>query len=246
MDEIATNHHADLEWSGVMSQIRLAMARCQAHPSHTVVLVPYAQLMQEAKNAWLKAWPGAQFVPRFETTLNWTRSLGGFEPAGDDIRQDAAPDILTAANLLVRAGLKEHQSVLAPRLMEAAWSLSKVAAAEHPEERLAWGASQGVGLANATNLGMDAPALALEVSVARIALAWAASSTYATDLLFGARPELLIVIDGFLAEPLANSLRQRAGNRGVRMSMHTASLPLTGSPVFHPALASLSRLMGRP
>ena len=236
MNEIASIHHADLAWAAVTNQIRTEMALRQVHPAHTVVLVPYAQLMQAAKSAWLKGAPGAQFVPRFETTLNWTRALGGFEPTGDDIRQDAALDVLTAADLLVRAGLKDHQSVLAPRLMEAAWSLAKVAAAVPPEERLAWGGRLGAGLANVAVLGMEAPALALEVTVARIALAWAASSGYATDVLFEAQPGLLVVIEGFLTEPLAMTLRQRMGDRGLGISLKIDGSDPPRPPQLHPAL----------
>jgi ATP-dependent helicase/nuclease subunit B len=215
MNDIAKKHHAAVAWASVMGRIRQEMGSRGAHPAQTVVLVPYAQLMQEARNAWTASSEGAHFVPRFETTMNWTRSLGGFEPSGDDIRLDAAVDTLTAASLLVRAGLAEHQTVLAPRLMEAAWSLAGVAAATAPSERAAWGLDLVLALA----AGMDSPVLALEAAVARLALAWAASSSYPSDLLFAAEPGLLVVLEGFSAEPLARALQLRLGERGVGLQL---------------------------
>ena len=216
MNDIAKKHHADGAWASVMARIRHEMARRGAHPAQTVVLVPYAQLMHEARSAWSADRNAAHFVPRFETTMNWTRSLGGFAASGDDIRLDAAVDALTAAALLVRAGLAGHQTVLAPRLMEAAWSLGGVAAATAPAERVAWGLSLGQALA----AGMDSPVLALEAAVARIAVAWAASSSYPSDLAFDAQPGLLVVLEGFQTEPLARALQLRLGERGVSLPLH--------------------------
>ena len=215
MNDIAKKHHAAVAWASVMARIRQEMASRRAHPAQTVVLVPYAQLMQEAKSAWSASSEGAHFVPRFETTMNWTRSLGGFVASGDDIRHDAAVDVLTAASLLVRAGLAEFQTVLAPRLMEAAWGLAGVAAATAPSERAAW----GLGLGQVLAAGMDSPVLALEAAVARIALAWAANSSYSSDLLFAAEPGLLVVLEGFQTEPLARALQLRLGQRGVGLPL---------------------------
>ena len=208
-----------------MARIRQEMARRGVHPAQTVVLVPYAQLMQEAKRAWSADRDGAHFVPRFETTMNWTRSLGGFAASGDDIRLDAAMDALTAASLLARAGLADYQTVLAPRLMEAAWGLAGLAAATAPSERAAWGLQLGPALA----AGMDSPVLALEAAVARIALAWAANSSYPSDLLFAAQPGLLVVLEGFSAEPLARALQLRLGERAVSLPL---DLPMEGSAEF--------------
>ncbi len=222
MAEIVKKHHADQAWDGVIGQIRAEMVRRQLHPSHVVVLLPYAQLMQEAHKAWLRgpdgeaaAGPEAQFLPRFETSMNWTRSLGGFAPGPDDIRQDAAHDVLTAASMLSRAGLGAHQEVLAGRLMQAAWSLARLAAAVPPVERAQWAA----GLAGPLASGLEATVLALELATARIALAWAASSSYPTDELFSASPELLVVVQGFQAEPVAQALLQRLAERAIALSL---------------------------
>lgn len=203
-----------------MGQIRNEMARRQVHPSRVVVLLPYAQLIQEARSAWLRASEAAQFpphfLPRFETTMNWTHRLGGFEPAADDVRLDAGRDVLTAASLLTRAGLGQHQGVLAGRLMEAAWSLARVAAAVAPGERAQWGATLGATLV----ASLDAPVFALEAAIARIALAWVASSAYPSDSVFAAHPDLLVLLQGFQAEPMARALQQVLGERALSLSLY--------------------------
>ena len=219
MNDIAKKHHATVAWASTLARVRQEMADRGVHPAQTVVLVPYAQLMHEASSAWAAASEGAHsiphFIPRFETTMNWTRSLGGFAPGGDDIRHDAAIDLLTASSLLVRAGLAAHVGLLAPRLREAALSLAGVAAATAPAERAAWGMALGQALV----AGMDTPVLALEAAVARIALAWAASSSYVSDALFAAEPGLLVVLEGFQAEPLTRALRLRLGERGISLPL---------------------------
>lgn len=205
-----------------MGQLRAEMRRRQVHPSRTVVLVPYAQLMQEAHNAWLRGSESsqtqAQFLPRFETTLNWTRGLGGFEPSGDDLRLDPARDALTATSLLARAGLAAQHKVLVARLLEAAWSLTRIAAAQPPRTRTQWGSELG----NTLLAGMDSPLLALEAATAHLALAWAASSSYATDSVFSATPDLLVVLQGFQIEPLALALQHALGDKAVSLPLDVA------------------------
>ena len=225
MSEIAKKHHVDRMWDEVMGQIRAKLMSRQVHPSRVVVLVPYAQLMPEARNAWLRGHDGSQahFLPRFETTLNWSRSLGGFESGEDDVRQDAARDVLTAASMLSRAGLAAHQDVLSARLMDATWSLARVAAAVPPTQRTAWGADLSATLA----AGIEAPVLALEAATAHIALAWAANSSYASDAVFSARPELLVLLEGFQAEPLVQSLQQNLGERAWVLSLLPPNLRAT-------------------
>lgn len=214
-----------------MDRIRQEIVQRQVHTPDVVVLVPFAQLMQEARKAWTLTGDGSYFVPRFETTQNWSRSLGGFEHTDDDIRLDAARDVLTAASLLARAGLEGHQTLLAPRVMEAGWSLAPVAAAVPPQERAEWGARLG----NSIAAGMDTPVLSLEAAVARIALAWVASSSFASDLLFGAQPALLVVLEGFQADPMACALQRLWGERSLAVSL-----------VQPQAVASAAPIQGRP
>ncbi len=206
-----------------MAQLTALLRARKVHSSRVVVLLPYAQLMQEARTAWIdhmqsqgepSACPSA-FVPRFETTMNWVKSAPGFVPSAQDIQMDVALDVLTAAGLLKRAGLAAQQHLLAGRLVEAAWSVAKLAAAQLPAQRLAWGAEKAQDL----GLSMVSEALALELAVARIALVWAAASSYPTDSLFNAELELLVVVDGFQSEPLIEALKKHFAGR-------TASIPL--------------------
>ena len=92
-----------------MGQLAACLKQKDAHAARTVVLVPYAQLMQQARAAWAthaqSLGAATAFVPRFETTMNWASATPGFTVSPEDIRLDAAIDALTAASLLHRAGL---------------------------------------------------------------------------------------------------------------------------------------------
>jgi ATP-dependent helicase/nuclease subunit B len=204
-----------------MSRVRAEMAGRGVHASRTVVLLPYAQLMQQARDAWGQATPGASFVPRMETTMNWCASLGGVPLSGDDLRMDPARDVLTASSLLARAGLSQHADILASRVLEAARALARQAAAVLPAQRVQWGEHMAQSLAQ----GMEGPALALELAVARIALAWAANSSYATDVLFAAQPDLLVMLEGFQAEPLTDALKAHFAGRVLSLSLDLEAQP---------------------
>ncbi|MHB1248044.1 MAG: PD-(D/E)XK nuclease family protein, partial [Polaromonas sp.] len=166
-----------------MDKLAQSLQARGVHPAEVVVLLPYAQLIQQARQAWAAQAGDTFFVPRFETTMNWASSLGGtpglFAPSGDDLRMDVAVDMLTAASLLGRAGLASQQDALAGRLVEAAWSLGRVVVAVLPAERQAWSER----LASLLGAGLDSPVLALEAAVGQIALAWAAASAYPSDRL---------------------------------------------------------------
>ncbi|MES2943848.1 MAG: PD-(D/E)XK nuclease family protein, partial [Pseudomonadota bacterium] len=225
-------HLAEKTWQQAMAQLAALLDERGVHASRAMVLVPYAQLMQQAKTAWSQ-WAAhsasgaaaAFFVPRFETTMNWAASLdaagGVFVPSADDIRLDAAIDVLTAASLLERAGLAAQQHTLAGRLLEAAWSLTRVAAAQAPDQRLAWGTQMAAEL----GVGLESPSLAFELAVARIALIWAAASAYPSDVLFEAEADLLVVLEGFQSEPFIEVLKTRFGERLVSIPLNPAALP---------------------
>ena len=221
-----------------MARLAEALQTRGVHPAEAVVLLPYAQLIQQARHAWAAAAGGTGFVPRFETTMNWASSLSGtlglFTPSGDDLRMDVAVDMLTAASLLQRAGLGGQQEALAGRLVEAAWSLGRVAAAVLPAERLAWSERLAASLAS-LGTGLDAPVLALEAAVGQIALAWAAASAYPSDRLFQAQPVFFAVLEGFQAEPLAEALKVNLGERSISIPLYLP--PPEGAPL--PALPSL-------
>ena len=220
MPEIGKNHHAQRAWDTVVDQIEAAITRQQADPSQTVVLLPYAQLMQVARDAWLRrvatTAQGAAFLPRFETSSNWSRRLGAFCPGPDDMRLDAARDVLTAQSLMQRAGMGRQHRALVVRLMEAAWVLAKVAAAVPPAGRAAWAEQMSAAVCGPGADGVTQ----IESWLGRIALAWAANSAYATDRLFDAQPGLLVLVQGFLQEPLHNMLQTRFADRCVAVPLY--------------------------
>ena len=221
-----------------MARLASLLGSCGVHPAEAVVLLPYVQLIQQARLAWAAVAGAGQafFVPRFETTRTWAAGMGGapglFMPSDTDLRMDVSVDMLTAASLLSRAGLGNHRDALAGRLLEAAWSLAPSAAAVRPADRQAWSES----LADALGAGLDSPVLALEAAVGRIALAWAAASAYASDRLFDAKPALLVVIDGFHTDPLAEALKRHFGERAVGFPLCPLEDEAGAAPAAPPAL----------
>ena len=95
------NRPAPATWD---QQIHALTAICNdrgVSPAQVVVLVPYAQLMDEGRRAWAR-WHPDGHVPRFETTRNWAASLQPFLPAPTDLSLDPARDSLVASALLGR------------------------------------------------------------------------------------------------------------------------------------------------
>ena len=223
MDAIAPDHHAIGLWQTLAASIRTLIETRGAHAARTVVLVPYAQLMPLARRLWAREVPNG-FAPRFESTMNWAGAMG-FAPGAYDISFDMGRDLLTARVWLERAGLGERADLLGGRLVEAAWQLAGVAAGVLPAARPAWAAQARAGAV----LGADAPALALEAAVARIAVEWAVASAYASDALLSdenlAQLDLLVVLEGFQAEPVAQALKARLGERAVSLSLDLPAPP---------------------
>ena len=221
--------------TGLLAQIGQAMAQRQAHPARTVVLLPYAQLMPLANRFWAQAHPDG-FAPRFESTLNWSQGLGGTALGPHDLRFDTAMDMLQAPDLLERAGLGAQREALSARLVEAAHQLAPLVAAVPPQQRADWAAQAR----EAVGLGMEAPVLALECVVARIALEWAAASSYATDVLWSdsvpAALDCIVVLDGFQTDPLIHALCAAWGDKVTRL-VCPAPPPAT-IPALHQALDS--------
>ena len=218
--------------TGLLAQIQQAMAQRQAHPARTVVLLPYAQLMPLANRFWAQAQPNG-FTPHFESTLNWSHGLGGTAVGPHDLRFDTAMDMLQAPDLLESAGLGAQSEALSARLVEAAHQLAPLAAAVPPALRADW----AVQARAAVGLGMEAPVLALEGVVARIALEWVAASGYATDVLWGgavpAGLDCIIVLDGFQTDPLVEALCRAWGDKVIRLVRHTPLPP--AMPALHAA-----------
>ena len=230
---------ADLCWIESIEKIAALIARHSPHPAETVVLLPYIQLIAQARRVWgqFAGQNGrALFLPRFETTQTWgerERSAQPVEASPDDLRMDKALDTLTAERLIARAQLGSQGAPLAMRLVEQAWSLARIAASIAPQERLAWGERIG-GLLLGESL---APALRLETAIGATALAWAATSRYPTDALFEARPALLVVLQGFQPDPLAKALLAHSGERAVQL---TLCAPIAPDAPCRPALQPAS------
>ncbi len=224
MDEIVKNHHFTHEWDRIVQQLHDQMLQREVHPARVFVLLPYVQLIGVARGAWARLAAGGQtavarFMPRFETTMNWSGSLAGFMPAQDDMRRDAARDILTAQTLLARAGMRRQQDDLAGPLMDAAWSLAPLAACVPPAQRSAWGAQ----LMAALDAQGMAPALAWEAQIGRVALAWAAHSAYPTDALFSAQCDLLVIVQGLQEDPMVARLAEMWGDRVCLMQLQPST-----------------------
>ncbi len=212
MDPIANTAPAQALWAHWMGAVAQCMQQRQAHPARTVVLLPFAQLMPLARRHWA-ATAGSGFAPRFETTRNWA-SAHAPAPAAHEITLDMGRDLLTARDWLDRAGLGRQSQLLASRLVEAAWQLAPLAAAQPTAGRAAW-ARAAVQAAAV----QDAPVLALEAAVARIAIEWAAACGYASDVLQGeavqASLDVLVVAEGLQPDPVAHSLARAMGERAV-------------------------------
>ena len=200
------------------------------HLSRCVVLLPYAQLMPVARRYWAQVYPSG-FVPQFQTTQNWASQVRGFALDANDISFEAARDVLTAASLVEQSGLvgsganldTDQRDLLAQQLVEAAHQLASAAAAIAPEQRQAW-AEQMQETVFSTNTTASFTAtfqwLRWESALARLALAWASTSAYATDVLFDDRlakskVDCLMVLEGFQRDPLVQALAGHWGEKSV-------------------------------
>lgn len=217
---------------GLVARIAAHIAQHSLHPARTIVLVPYGQLIAIGRAMWAQC-GNAGFAPRFETTRNWARSAGGFVPAEDDIAFDMARDLLTAQSLLTRAGQGGLRHALAGRLVDIAQQLAPLAAAQPPQQRAAWAQS----VQPAIDAGRGSAWFDTESALNGIALAWVASSSYATDVLLDgaalAQADALIVLEGLQADPLTLSLAALFGPARV------LRLPIAGLPTEVGTMAAL-------
>ncbi len=147
----------------------------------TVVMVPYAQLMEAGRRAWALAHPSG-FAPRFESSRNWAASLQPFAPGPGDLGTDMARDSLVAAAFIDRVAAARSdpalRAAMVSRLVESARQLAPLAAAVPPSKRLQWAEPLRLALLPGQH------ALQWEGLLASLALTWASTSTYATDVLW--------------------------------------------------------------
>ena len=136
--------------------------------------------------------------------MNWARRRGPACRARRTCRFDIGRDLLTARALAGARGLRAQADVLAGRAgggRLAGWR--GAARAVPPAQRAAWAARLRPLLLQ----GLEAPALRSRPRWRASRFEWAAASAYATDALLDgtlARDlDLLVVLQGFQAEPLA-------------------------------------------
>lgn len=221
----STHHPADIRWAAVIDRIARGLEARSVVATRSLVLVPYAQLMDVGRRAWAQAYPSG-FSPRFESSRNWAAGLQPFAPAATDLSGDMARDSLVAASLIERVTRghtdKALRPVLATRLVEAARQIGPLAAARPPDARAAWADTVRLALAG------GAQVLQWESLIASLAVAWASSSSYPTDVLWTTRAEPggdidhLFVLQGFQPDPLAAALVERWGERATVLAIHEA------------------------
>ncbi|MDO5625522.1 MAG: PD-(D/E)XK nuclease family protein [Pseudomonadota bacterium] len=219
-------------WHRLLADVHAHMGALAAHPARTVVVLPYAHLMPLAARLWAQQFPDG-FAPRFETTRNWAGRAGLFEPGPNDVCFAHGRDWLTATSLLEGAGLGTERALLAGPLLEQATQLAPMAASVPPDLRLAWADSARAALP----LGGDGP-LALEGAVSRTAVAWAASSDYASDVLFTPRVatalDALFIVHGLQPDPLAETLAEHYAEKVVALHL-PGDAPAPGHIAWHAA-----------
>jgi ATP-dependent helicase/nuclease subunit B len=179
-----------------------------------VVLVPFAQHLPLARQAWAGR---GSWLPRIETTQTLARALGPPEAPGPaPIRFEGALDRLTARRLLrgqrwaaawARRDARGFEQAVAA-LVALAQAFSRAAAALMPAVRNDhWSRARAV-LSGSTGPG------ATERALAGVALEWAAASGgSSTDALFALQPSAWIVVQAGGADALARSLLDAAGER---------------------------------
>jgi ATP-dependent helicase/nuclease subunit B len=229
-------HPSVLLWTapehGLLHRIQAQLRQRNAHPARTVVLLPYAQLLPLAARLWAQCFPDG-FAPRFETTLNWSTSLGAVALCATDVAFDMAIDTLNAQALLRGAGFEAQQDALSGLLVQATHQLAPLAAACHPQDRAAW----VQGARQAAVVGMEGPVLGLEAAVARIAVEWAAISAYSSDVLFetGIQQSLdcLVMVQGFAPDPLVAALQPYWGTRLASLTLAAPDSRYVDSIAWH-------------
>ncbi len=216
---IPSDHPSAQHWQCCMRALAKDLQARSINPARTVVLVPYAQLMTEARVAWAQVQPSG-FVPQFLTTRQWASGAQAFEPGSIDFSGDWARDVWVAQAWVQRTGRTELKpgmtSLMASRLIESTQQIAAVAAAVAPKARAEW------GRAVQAQWPPMPPSLQWEAWVSQLAVLWASTSAYATDVLWGPSmapggcADALVVLTGLQSDPLVEALAVHWGDRTMR------------------------------
>ncbi|MDO5692082.1 MAG: PD-(D/E)XK nuclease family protein [Pseudomonadota bacterium] len=232
IDSAASGQPVLAAWDAWLALVDTQLRALGAHPARSVVLLPYAQLLPVAARQWAARFPDG-FAPRFETTHNWAARVADFAPGPNDVSFDAGRDLLTATSLLEGAGLRDQRAALAGPLVEQTLPLARLAASVPAAMRPDWMAlAQG-----AMPMGGDGP-LRLDAALARLAVAWAGTSDYASDVLFSPRVgdalDALLIAPGLQPDPLVLSLADHYFEKAVHLPWPDAPAP--GQVALHACL----------
>lgn len=215
-------------WQSLLNHVIGHLRDVGQHPSQTVVVLPYAQLLPLAQRYWGQCVPHG-FAPHFETTRSWAGRLRPVVQAPDDWTGDSARDLMTARSLLGQAGLGRHLPLLLPLVLEAAAQLAPAAAAQAPSLRAAW-LARGRALLDTENHHW----LELEWTACRLALEWVAATTFETDVLWAdaapAATAALVVVRGARPDPLAQALLAHWGPLALELPLLPPAGPDQAAP----------------
>ncbi len=201
-------------WSAVATRVADAAVERGLELRDCIVLVPFAQLLPLAQQAFAQR---RGWVPRVETTATLAASLGPRPvPGAGELTFDSAVDALNAESMLGeqswgRAWAQRDAHGVAQAATHVAHTAHAFARAAHalrPQARAAYWSQVRDALGAIDGLG------ARERAMARIALEWAAlADPPATDRLFALQPAAFFAISAGGRDPLTLSLFDGAAAR---------------------------------
>lgn len=206
----------DALWAEVVHRVQTWLEQRQRAPRDAVLLLPFADLLPLARQAFAAA---GGWQPRIETLRTLAESLGPPPPAaaGAPSGQGAIDRLVAAGMLGSMAGLRAwrrrdpagYEHMVGELVLAAQW-LSQAAAARAPAGREAWWS----GVRSALPAAGSGPA-PLVGGLARLAQAWAEQAgPTAADGLHALRPSAWIVLQAGGADAAVEALLGHAAAQG--------------------------------
>lgn len=194
---------AELPWRRVAARVRAWAEEQRIELRDVVVLLPFAQILAPARDAFAEA---TVWMPRIETTRTLRAALGPApvaEPGA--LTLEGAVDELTAIRLLADRRARFVAPIdpvaTAPELVRLAQAWARAAAAWPPLRR-----AEALGHARRLLAPQPGPG-ADERALARVALDWAAASpTARDDVLWSVRPVGWVLVRAGGVDPVAEAL----------------------------------------